>query len=239
MASGLNEEAGEKQVCTLPYSMGEDAEDTLASTNPTAEEKKDYDVVIQKFDKFFKVRNDVIFEHARFNKRCHGSEESVEQFITSLYSLVDGCDYGEFRETMIQDRIVIGIRDKALSESLQMDAKLTLDDAKRRARQREAVSGQDKSVLDAKVEHIKGKKNPTTRFKGREPQRDRGHPKQNFSPAAGSTPKCTRCGRGKHSHQECPAHEAVSLVQKARTFSVSVLSCTITSVSRWYSSFKP
>ena len=220
-ASGLNEEAGEKQVCTLLYSMGEDAEDTLASTNPTAEEKKDYDVVIQKFDEFFKVRKNVIFERARFNKRCQGSEESVEQFITSLYSLADGCDYGEFRETMIRDRIVVGIRDKALSESLQMDAKLTLDDAKRRARQREAVSGQqgmiqDKSVLDAKVEHIKGKKNPTTRFKGREPQRDRGRPKQNFSPAAGSRPKCTRCGRGKHSRQECPAREAVCHLCKKR-----------------------
>ena len=174
-ASGLNAEVGEKQVCTLLYSMGEDAEDTLPSTNPMAEEKKDYDVVIQKFDEFFKVRKNVIFERARFNKRCQGSEESVEQFITSLYSLADGCDYGEFRETMICDRIVVGIRDKALSESLQMDAKLTLDDAKSRARQREAVSGQqgmiqEKSVPDAKVEHINGKKNPIARFKGREPQ---------------------------------------------------------------------
>lgn len=100
----------------------------------------------------------------------------MEQFITSLYSLADGCDYGEFRETMIRDRIVVGIRHKALSESLQMDTKLTLEDAKRRARKREAVSGQqgmiqEKSVPDAKVEHINGKKNLIARFKGREPQK--------------------------------------------------------------------
>ena len=166
-ASGLDGETGEKQVNTLLYAMGEEAEDTLASTNPTAAERRDYDKVVKKFDEFFKVRKNVIFERARFNKRCQGSEESVEQFITSLYSLAEGCEYGDLRETMIRDRIVVGIRDKALSENLQMDAKLTLEDAKRRARQREAVSGQQDVVQDrsaeVKVDHIKGKKYSTAR----------------------------------------------------------------------------
>ncbi|XP_011410333.1 PREDICTED: uncharacterized protein K02A2.6-like [Amphimedon queenslandica] len=219
-ASGLNEEAGEKQVSTLLYAMGEDAEDTLASMNPSADQRKDYGEVIKKFDDFFKVRKNVIFERARFNKRCQGSDESVEQFITSLYSLADGCDYGEFRETMIRDRIVVGIRDKVLSESLQMDAKLTLDDAKRRARQREAVSGQqgviqDKSS-DVKVEHIKGKKNPPpkpgARYRSRAVE-SRGQPKDN---GRSSPARCTRCGRGKHARHECPAREAVCHLCKKR-----------------------
>ena len=82
-ASGLAGETGEKQVNTLLYAMGE-AEDTLASANPTAAERRDYDKVVKKFNEFFKVRKNVIFERARFNKRCQGSEESVDQFITSL-----------------------------------------------------------------------------------------------------------------------------------------------------------
>uniref|UniRef100_A0A1X7UX01 Retrotransposon gag domain-containing protein n=1 Tax=Amphimedon queenslandica TaxID=400682 RepID=A0A1X7UX01_AMPQE len=96
------------------------AEDTLTSTNPTAAERKDYDKVVKKFEELFKVRKN----------RCQGSEEPVEQFITSLYSLAEGCEYGDLRETMIWDRIVVGIRDKALSESLQIDTKLTLEDTK-------------------------------------------------------------------------------------------------------------
>lgn len=61
-----------KLVC-----YGENAGDTLAS-------------VIKKFDDFFKVRKNIILEHAQFNKRCQGSGESIKQFITSLYSLADG-----------------------------------------------------------------------------------------------------------------------------------------------------
>ncbi len=43
---------------------------------------------------------------------------------------------------MIRDRLVVGIRDGALSERLQMDAELTLERAKKSVRQREAVREQ-------------------------------------------------------------------------------------------------
>ena len=45
------------------YCMGEDAEDTLASANISEEDRKQ--TVIKKFDAFFKVRSNIIFEHAR------------------------------------------------------------------------------------------------------------------------------------------------------------------------------
>ena len=43
---------------------------------------------------------------------------------------------------MIRNRIVVGIRDQAQSEWLQMDAVLTLEKAKTLVRQREAVHEQ-------------------------------------------------------------------------------------------------
>ena len=92
-ASGLSGEAEAKQVNTLLYSMGEDAEDTLASMNSSEEERATYGRVIEKFDEFFKVRKNVIYERARFNKQVQGEDESVEQFIASLYSLADRCDF--------------------------------------------------------------------------------------------------------------------------------------------------
>ena len=115
--------------------MGEDAEDTLASTDISSADRKKLDSVIDKFDAFFKVRKNVIFERARFNRRSQCPDESVEQFITSLYSLADSCDYGTLRDEMIRDRIVVGIRDQSLSERLQLDARLTLESAKMLVRQ--------------------------------------------------------------------------------------------------------
>ena len=99
-ASGLAAEQDRKQVNTLLYTMGEEAEDTLESTNPTADERNTYWGVIGKFVAFFQVRRNVIFERARFN-RCQNEDESVEQFITSLYSHAERCDYGALREAMI------------------------------------------------------------------------------------------------------------------------------------------
>ena len=81
----------------------------------------------------------IIFERARFNCRCQAVGESVEQFITSLYTLAENCDYGDWKDQMICDCIVVGIRNQSQSERLQMDAELTLEKAKTLVQQREAV----------------------------------------------------------------------------------------------------
>ena len=59
-----------------------------------------------------------------------------------MYSLAESCEFGALKDELIRDRIVVGIRDKALSERMQVDPNLTLDKAKREVRQREAVQEQ-------------------------------------------------------------------------------------------------
>ena len=54
----------------------------------------------------------------------------MEHFITSLYNLAENCEYGEMKGEMIHDRIIVGIRDNALSEQLQLDVELMLEKAK-------------------------------------------------------------------------------------------------------------
>ena len=92
-----------------------------------------------KFDSFFNVRRNVIYERACFNRRDQLEGESTEQYIMCLYSLVETCEYGEFKEEMLRDRLVVGIRDAAMSQKLQMDAELTLGKAKKAIHQKEAV----------------------------------------------------------------------------------------------------
>ena len=67
VASGLDEEPAAKQVSTLLYCIGEEAEGIMVSMNITAEQHRVYTTVVSKFDDFFKVRRNVIFERARFN----------------------------------------------------------------------------------------------------------------------------------------------------------------------------
>ena len=79
-AAGLAADSDEKQVNTLLYCMGEVAAAVLASTNITAEERKDYLKVVEKFDAFFRVRRNVIFERARFNRRYEREGEPVDTY---------------------------------------------------------------------------------------------------------------------------------------------------------------
>ena len=51
-------------------------------------------------------------------------------------------------EQLLRNRIVVGIRDVALSERLQLDADLTLDKVKREMRQKEAVKQYSRQVQE-------------------------------------------------------------------------------------------
>ena len=138
-ASGLDAESETRQVDTLLYCLGDEADSVLASTNISSDDKKKYEKVIEKFDSYFRVRRNVIFERARFNRRSQKEGESSEQYITELYNLIEFCEYGDLKEEMLRDRLVVGIRDTGLSEKLQTDPDLTLERAKTMIRQKEAA----------------------------------------------------------------------------------------------------
>ena len=64
VASGLVEKDEIRQVSTLLYCLGEDAEDVLDTTRISGEDKKKYNKVVEAFDNYFEVRKNVIFECA-------------------------------------------------------------------------------------------------------------------------------------------------------------------------------
>ena len=91
-ASGLASESETRQIDTLLYCMGEEAEDVLSSTNISEDDRKKYDSVIAKFEEHFKVRRNVIFERARFNRRCQKESETADQCSVS-YSFIYCCNH--------------------------------------------------------------------------------------------------------------------------------------------------
>ena len=82
-----------------------------------------------------------------------------------------------------------------------MDSALTLEKAKIAIRQREAIQDNkslwrgDSSSDPIRVDTIKGKTKSDRHFK---------------KAVTATTPKqCTRCGKGSHKRDKCPAHDAV------------------------------
>ena len=192
-ASGLSASPALRQVTTLLYCMGDEANDVLDTTNITEDERKVYDAVIAKFDDYFKERKNVIFDRAKFNTRCQQPGESADHFIAALYTLAADCSYGGLKEELIRDRIVVGVRDTKLSERLQMDPSLSLEKAKKAIRQAELVQQQKATTRPADAEtpsldvvKVKGQRMPRQKQK-----------------------LCTRCGKGPHLLADCPAKDAV------------------------------
>jgi len=198
-----------RQVGTLLYCLGEEADDVLSSTNISTEERGKYNQVMAKLDDYFKVRKNVIFERARFNRRNQLSEETAEEYITALFHLVDSCNYGDLKDEMLRDRLVVGIRDGGLSQRLQMDSELTLAKAMKLVRQSEAVkqhtsqlqgnpSTQPSADLAAMYRRPTQQQKKNTRSYKGDSVIGKAHPQ------GGKV--CSRCGKATHPlGTQCPA----------------------------------
>ena len=200
LATGLASESEARQISTLLYCLGEDSQDVLGSTNITSEERKSYSTVLEKSDGHFQVQHSKIFERARFNKHDQPCGESTDQYITILYQMAERCEYENFTSEMIQDRLVFGISDSALSEKLQIDSALTLDKAKRLIRQQEAVCKQQdvlkKPSKDTGTtsEHIVD----YVKYRTSGGQTGNGHKSRTqMNKNVNYQSKCTRCGKAK------------------------------------------
>ncbi|XP_064826760.1 uncharacterized protein LOC135543433 [Oncorhynchus masou masou] len=83
------------------------------------------------------VRRNVILERTKFNQRQQEAGETADDFISALHCLSEHCGYGALLSEKIRNRLVMGLRDKRLSEQLQMDPEITLDEAVTRIRQKQ------------------------------------------------------------------------------------------------------
>ena len=126
--------------------MGDKADDILSSFGLSEDDQKKFSVVRDKFENHFVKRRNVIFERAKFNSCKQLQDETVDSFITDLFCLAEHCAYGQLRDEMIRDRLVVGLLDASLSEKMQLDPELTLDKAIALARQSEAVHKQQPVV---------------------------------------------------------------------------------------------
>ena len=152
--------------------MGSKSDDILATFGLTTDDSKKYDIVKDRFDGYFVKRRNIIFQHAKSYRRKQESNEAVDSFITDLYGLAEHCQFDLLHDKMIRDRIVVGLADQKVSEKLQVDADLTLENAISSLRQSESVRsqqsivrGQEDASQPTKVDRVhksKPQKSPRT-----------------------------------------------------------------------------
>ena len=129
LASKLDREDKAVQIGSLIYAMGPEAEKIYTTFTGMDDNSTLQQEVLDKFDEHFVPRVNVLHERALFYSRAaQQPDENVETYVRKLYERFEHANFPN-REESIRDRLVLGVRDRELSEKLQLQANLTLKDA--------------------------------------------------------------------------------------------------------------
>ena len=101
---------------------------------------------MEKFDTYCTPKKDITYERYIFNTRIQQANETVDQYVTELKNMATTCNYGELREGLIRDRIVIGISDATLRARLLRETDLDLAKATQMCRTDEISKQQLKTL---------------------------------------------------------------------------------------------
>ncbi|XP_028409422.1 uncharacterized protein K02A2.6-like [Dendronephthya gigantea] len=206
----------ELRTATLLTCIGADALDVLDGLDfANEEERKDIDVVVSKLEKYCIGETNETYERYCFNKRDQESHETVDAYFAVLRTLAKTCNFGNLEDSLIRDRIVMGIKDNATRKKLLQVSKLTLQQSidivrswEKTAKQLESMKAEDEKVLAVSKEQHKEQRKPV------EKRADEGlirckfcsksHLRDKFKcPAWGKT--CSQCKRKNHFAVVCNA----------------------------------
>ncbi|UYV66553.1 hypothetical protein LAZ67_4002055 [Cordylochernes scorpioides] len=204
VVSGMKKKEEADKIDLFMYLMGDRADDIFRTFKfEKKEEATKIDSVLKAFDSHFCVRKNIIYERAKFNSRIQEDREPVEEFITSLYKLADSCEFEGLHEQLIRDRIVVGVRDKALSERMQLDSELTLEKAVKMVRQQEAVRQQQVDLQRPSASH---KVNQVKFNSKNQSPKQQQQPSGKKEKSAKTRSRCPKCGGFTHREgQACRA----------------------------------
>ena len=88
----------------------------------------------------------VIAKRYKFHKAEQKQSQSIRDYLAKLQRLAETCEFGGYRDEPIQDRIVCGLRHRAIQRKLLGEAELTLKLAVEKALHGESLKRLEKSL---------------------------------------------------------------------------------------------
>ncbi|XP_030853177.1 uncharacterized protein K02A2.6-like [Strongylocentrotus purpuratus] len=159
---------------------------------------KKVDVIIQKMNSVIIGQTNEIYERFIFNKRDQKQGESIEAYVTELKQLAKTCKFCDcLRESLIRDRIVLGIADTATRKILLQRKDLKLETAIDICRSSEVTASQMQVIGDDPSIHRVEKSHERKQWT-KSPRRQ---------PEGENLIKCKFCGNThRRKKEECPAY---------------------------------
>lgn len=126
-ASKMQEESEQYKCAVLLNCVGDKALQIYNTFEYSAgEDRSKFSVVKKKFEEFFVPSINETYERYIFFVRDMKQNETVDEYITELRRLSENCKFGTLCESLIKDRLVLGIQDKNVKDRLLRTKNLDL-----------------------------------------------------------------------------------------------------------------
>jgi hypothetical protein len=166
-----------KRAAVLLTCIGNEAYDIYRTLEfQTPADRKKIDKVIEAFETFCVGAVNVTYERYMFNKRQQESGERFDVFLGEVRRMARTCRFDGVEESMIRNRIVVGVRDDATRRKLLQVRDLTLIKAIDICKASEGAGRQLKAMTAADEIHaLNTSKRSTGRTSERPGARSRGN----------------------------------------------------------------
>ncbi|PIK51998.1 hypothetical protein BSL78_11110 [Apostichopus japonicus] len=155
LATGIATPDNSLRVATLLAVIGQPAVDLYNTFTWAGEaDAKTYQKVIDQFEVHCKGHANTTYERYIFNTRVQREGESFESFFTSLKSLAETCEFDTLTESLIRDRIILGMKNANISQRLLREAHLTLTQNITIVRAAEAASAHASEIAKSTMTDI-------------------------------------------------------------------------------------
>lgn len=201
--TGLDKKANKMQCAVLMHVIGKEGQEVYKTFTFDTDTEGKYEPLIKKFDAVFLPKTNVTYERFLFNTCVQKSGQAFDSFVTELRGLAKTCDYETLSDSLIKDRIIVGIRDKRLQKKL-LASDPGLDDAIEGCRVSEISERQAGSMERAEKETTVEEEVHKVRVNN---GKQYNNYRANFKETRANEQQCFYCGR---SHQRgtkhCPAY---------------------------------
>ena len=167
-----------------------------------------YKNIIAALKTHFNPQKNITYERYVFNT-CNQGDELTDMYVNKLRKLASTCDFGDLKDSLIRDRIVVGIRDTNVRRRLLREKELTLQSCIDICRASEKASERMRAIDgNEEVETVHALRNKHSKKQGHK-HKDKQKSKPQAQGGATARPSdttkklCTRCG-GEHG-KKCPA----------------------------------
>ena len=120
------------------------------------------DNVIERFDQYFTPKKNVTYMSYKFFS-CNQSEgQNIDAYVTELRKRAEHCEYAELKNSLIRDKIIIGVCDKETQERLHRESEICLGKALQICRAAEEIKIQADEMAGSsgstkKIDHVHSK----------------------------------------------------------------------------------